>query len=182
MLFGLLRRNICWREVFHVLVHWWRNWICCANGVSFSFSILSFFFKGLVKLKLQVAISKFYWFTWWVDSGYFLFLMGQMYKIRYEKRKKFKIDQNLLNQFIHIVDYYWNNMFPLLVCISPKTFVQLDVPKHLFGDSIAYLKGVKLTFRYITQNCSFLMIFFLVCFTKKCFMINRRYHRISGAF
>ncbi|PWA56825.1 elongation factor P (EF-P) family protein [Artemisia annua] len=24
--------------------------------------------------------------------------------------------------------------------MEPKTFVQLDVPKHLFGDSLAYLK------------------------------------------
>lgn len=39
---GLLCRSICWSKVFHVPIHWWRNWQCCVNGVSFYSSISPF--------------------------------------------------------------------------------------------------------------------------------------------
>ncbi|GKD44382.1 putative elongation factor P (EF-P) family protein, partial [Tanacetum coccineum] len=57
--------------------------------------------------------------------------------------ERFRTDETVEKVYVEAKSYtylYTDEETDSVVLMEPKTFVQLDVPKHLFGDSLAYLK------------------------------------------
>ncbi|KAK9058538.1 hypothetical protein SSX86_023380 [Deinandra increscens subsp. villosa] len=57
--------------------------------------------------------------------------------------ERFRTDETVEKIFVEAKSYtylYTDEETDTVVLMEPKTFVQLDVPKHLFGNSLAYLK------------------------------------------
>nr|KAJ0228265.1 hypothetical protein LSAT_V11C100027360 [Lactuca sativa] len=57
--------------------------------------------------------------------------------------ERFRTDETVEKIFVEAKSFtylYTDEETDSIVLMEPKTFVQLDVPKHLFGDSLPYLK------------------------------------------
>ncbi|KAJ0793171.1 putative ribosomal protein L2, domain 2 [Helianthus annuus] len=57
--------------------------------------------------------------------------------------ERFRTDETVEKIFVEAKSYtylYTDEETDTIVLMEPNTFVQLDVPKHLFGNSLAYLK------------------------------------------
>ncbi|KAD3640544.1 hypothetical protein E3N88_29767 [Mikania micrantha] len=62
--------------------------------------------------------------------------------------ERFRTDETIEKIFVEAKSYtylYTDEEIETVVLMGPNTFIQLDVPKHLFGNSLAYLKADELT-------------------------------------
>ncbi|KAL8252529.1 hypothetical protein R6Q59_036222 [Mikania micrantha] len=62
--------------------------------------------------------------------------------------ERFRTDETIEKIFVEAKSYtylYTDEESETVVLLEPNTFIQLDVPKHLFGNSLAYLKADELT-------------------------------------